>query len=815
MSGRVSKRVWIAAGVLLLAGVLLAAEAGPIYRLWVVADAAERDGLSAMGFDIAGYDLAAGRVEVITDDAGRRQLLAAGLAFEVIEILETPRPLSQGSGGEPSTDGPLPDTRYHDPAEVQAFLEGVAADHPAITRMVSLGLSHEGRTIWGMMISDNADVDEDELTALFAGAHHAREVMTPEVVMDTIDQLTDNYGIDPQITSMVDSYQIWCVPIVNPDGVARVHEVDDNWRKNLRDNDDNGTINSQDGVDLNRNYEWGWGYQCRGSSSTFSSATYRGPSEGSEPETQAMVELGRRIQPVFDVEYHAYGEDVFYALSCDPSFSPTLSTITGTDSSISRVIAEEYASRIVQADGGQGFSPAPYGSRVDGTGRDQQYHESGAIAFVTEVNNSAEGGFRPDYGVWRDATVEGQRPGWMWLLERMDGPAVGGHVTDAATGLPVEAVVSLDEMSLPDGKLLRTRADTGRFHLIVVPGDYTLRVSAEGYEDAAIPLTVADGSFAPTDVALQPTLAHLLAHEDFEDGATALNWTVGFPGDTAIRGHWAWGEPEGTHSGDVQTSLEFGAPGLDATAGEGVRAYVTGNQKAASFDADDIDGGATSLLSPTYDLSGYYGVRVSWQRWFRKDAADPVDRFDAEVSADGGQSWALLERLSDSTATADASPAWTGTSVLLDGVALPGPDVRFRFRAADDGADQVVEAAIDEFAIWGYELASQGEVSGVTVTGNSSTVVEWQAVPGGGGAVYDVVRGELDQLSGGASGVDLGPLTCIENDSADTSTADHPDEETPAAGMGRFYLVRFELGLTAGDFGAGSEGGARSGSGGC
>ena len=75
------------------------------------------------------------------------------------------------------------------------------------------------------------------------------------------------------------------------------------------------------------------------------------------------------------------------------------------------MIAEEYASRIVQADGGQGFSPASYGSRVDGTGRDQQFYENGAIAFVSEVDNAAEGGLRPDYGVWRDATVEGQRPG--------------------------------------------------------------------------------------------------------------------------------------------------------------------------------------------------------------------------------------------------------------------------------------------------------------------------------------------------------------------------------------------------------------------
>ncbi|HHN75497.1 MAG TPA: hypothetical protein ENK10_09740 [Acidobacteria bacterium] len=812
---RRSRWWWCVWSCLLLCGGLAFAE-GPIYRLLVEADAAGRDRLSALGYDIAGHALVDDRVEVITDEAGRRRLVRLGFVARVLERRSAPRPLEQGSGGQGAIDGPLPDDRYHDPAEVQAFLETVAADHPAITRLVALGQSVAGRTIWGLMISDNAEQDEDELAILFNAAHHAREVMTPEVVMDTIDQLTDNYGIDPQITSMVDSYQIWCVPMVNPDGVARVHEVDDNWRKNLRDNDANGVIDGQDGVDLNRNYQWGWGNQCRGSSSTFSSATYRGPQELSEPESQALIELGRQWRPVFDVEYHAYGEDVFYALSCDPSFSPKLSTIPGSDPSISRIIAEDYAARLVQADGGQGFTPAPYGSRVDGTGRDNQYRENGSIAFVTEVNNGAEGGFRPDYGTYRDPTVQGQRPGWKWLIERIGGPAVGGHVTDALSGTPLEADISLDEMSLPDGRQPTSRGDTGRFHLIVVPGDYTLRVRAPGYADAVIPVTVTDGPYLPVDVALEPLGATVLAREDFEDPATALAWTAGFPGDTASDGQWQWGEPQGTHDGDIIFGgLEFGAPRFDATPGTGVNAWVTGNQAAASFTSDDVDGGVTTLVSPAYDLSGWYGVRVGWRRWLRKDAADPVDRFDLEVSTDGGTSWLLLDSLQATTATADAAPAWVRAEVLLDGVVAPAADTRFRFRVADDGAENVVEAAIDDFLLLAFDLQTQGEVTGVRVSDPAETVVTWTAVPGGEGAVYDVVRGELSALGGGASGVDLGPLTCIESDSVDTSTADHPDTQAPVAGTGFYYLVRFELGLSRGGWGAGSEGGARNGSGGC
>jgi hypothetical protein len=652
---------------------------------------------------------------------------------------------------------------------------------------------------------------------LLSGTHHAREVMTVEVVMDVIDHLTDNYdtgGLDDTV-DLVNSYQIWCVPIVNPDGVNRVFVTDDYWRKNTRDNDSSGTITSADGVDLNRNYEWGWGGQCQGSESNPSYSTYRGPHEGSEPETQAMVALGRRIRPVFDVEYHSYGEDVFYSMSCDPQFSPKLTTIAGADKSISRVIAEGFAAEIVQADGGLGFNAAPYGSRVDGTGRDHQYHENGAIAFVTEVNSSLEGGFHPSYSTWRDSTVEGQRPGWLWLIDRIAGPAVGGHVLDAVTGLPVEADVSLDEMQLPDGKRLTSRGDTGRFHIIAVEGSYKLRVKAPGYQDATVNLVVGP-SFSPVQVDLVPTGDSRIVLEDFEDPADAVLWTFGDAGDTATDGFWVWEEPEGSHLGTVQNSLLFGNARFDRTPGAGRFALVTGNAFLAGFTGDDVDGGVTTVTSPSYDLSGLYAVEVLWHTWFRKDASDILDDLVVEVSDDGGTGWTVLEDLDVTTATADASPAWVRTSIRLDDVVAPGPDIRFRFRASDTGTNNTVEAAIDDLEIRAFAVPDDGHVvPGVAVSDPADTVLDWGQVFGAPDAVYDVVRGDLATLSEGPGGIDLGALTCIESDSVDTTTAGDADTDTPSVGAGFFYLVRFELGFSVGGYGQGTSSGERTGTGGC
>ncbi len=779
---------------------------GPVLHLDVSADTAQRDWLTAHGFDIAGYDLPGNRVLVVTDLRGAEALRQAG--FEFVEQARYAERLSLTEVEALDTDDPLPDTDYTDPDELEVYLDQLVLDHPNLVRREALGTTHDGATIWGVLISDNPGVDEDELSVLFNAAHHAREVMSVEVMLDTIDYLTDNYGSDADVTRWVDTLQIWCVPMVNPDGVRVVHEEDFNWRKNTRDNDNSGTLNNQDGVDLNRNYEWGWGDQCNGSSSSFTSGIYRGPFEGSEPETMAMLDLGRRIRPVFDVEYHSFGEDVFYATSCDPDlFSPKLTTIAGPDQNISRIIAEEYAGEIIRADGVVGYDPAPFGSRVDGTGRDQQYHENGAIAFVTELNSSGEGGFRPDYQVWRQPTVEGQRPGWQWLLDRVHGAAVGGHVTNAVTGLPVEADVDLDQMLLPDGKRLTSRPDTGRFHIIVVPGSYTLRVSAPGYLDATVPLSVTD-TFQPLQVALTPTGSGLLVHEDFENPARVADWVIGDPADTATAGVWEWGEPQGTHQGQVQSNLTRISPKLDRTPGRGIHAFVTGNPPAATPDQDDVDNGTTTLISPAYDLSGSYGVEVSWQRWFFR-TQDPTDQLVAEVSDDGGASWQTLETVADTTATPDADPAWVPSpAVRLDDLIAPGPDVRFRFRALDASIDTVVEAAIDDLIVRGFDLAVQGDVAGLTLDGSATTQLSWEEVPGAPDAVFDVVRGDLSALGEGS----LGALTCVESNSADRAAS---DAALPTAGQGFFYLVRFRSGFSTGGYGSSSGGTARSGSGGC
>jgi Domain of unknown function (DUF4082)/Bacterial Ig domain/Cohesin domain len=78
-----------------------------------------------------------------------------------------------------------------------------------------------------------------------------------------------------------------------------------------------------------------------------------------------------------------------------------------------------------------------------------------------------------------------------------------------------------------------------------------------------------------------------------------------------------------------------------------------------------------------------------------------------------------------------------------------------------------------------------------------NTTVSWDApalVPPPAG--YDVIRGFIGALYDDGVTVHLGPVTCVENDSLDTTTAAgtetaHPDTGLPAPGRSFFYLVRF------------------------
>ncbi|MBN1666546.1 MAG: hypothetical protein JW862_05640 [Anaerolineales bacterium] len=298
------------------------------------------------------------------------------------------------------------------------FLQTVQSTYPGLTELIDIGDAWQGlhggynRDLWVLRISNEdpayGDLADKPAFFLFATIH-AREVATPELAIRYIKYLTEGYngqggyGSDPDVTWLVDYHVVYVLVSQNPDG-HRVNEADTSaYRRKNMDNDDGCSSPSSWGVDLNRNSSFFWGC-CGGSSPDPCDDTYRGPSAGSEPETQAFQNYFATVMPDHngpnsDIEYppaapadasgifislHSYSDLVLWPwdMSEPPANAAQLQTI-------GRKLAFF-----------NGYDPSgAIGYSVDGATDDWVYGKLGVAAFTFEVGYSSGtcGGFFPAY----------------------------------------------------------------------------------------------------------------------------------------------------------------------------------------------------------------------------------------------------------------------------------------------------------------------------------------------------------------------------------------------------------------------------------
>lgn len=199
----------------------------------------------------------------------------------------------------------------------------------------------------------------------------------------------------------------------------------------------------------------------------------------------------------------------------------------------------------------------------------------------------------------------------------------------------------------------------------------------------------------------------LLHREDFD--TEQGDWTEGIPSDQATTGQWVIDVPIGSYyEGDpVQPDAQH-TPG-------GVACAVTGNASNpnAGLGDNDVDGGKTTLVTPSFDLTEYENPAFVYWRWYTNDpptSANPGnDVWQVEISGNGS-SWVRVER----TYTSDKS--WRRFALrVLDYLPSLTANTQIRFIAQDsvmlgeylDGGS-LVEAAIDDLEL--YEIAGGNSI---------------------------------------------------------------------------------------------------------
>lgn len=382
------KRILSMAAVALVSGAALADSGAMIVRFDL--SPSIKKFLRAKEYDITGVNLNTNVIEALLTE----EQLAEVRAQKANVRFSFPQTLALG-----------PDKEYKNPDEVEAFVKDLHARFPELTELRSIGKSLEGRDIWAIKITGDEPVENPKPVFFVNGMHHAREVMTPEITTDMVEYLVTRYASDPAVKAWLDSSVVWVLPMFNVDGNNKMWNGDSMWRKNTR---------GGHGVDINRNYPYAWN-TCRGSSGSTWAQDYRGPSAASEPETQAMMKFVSSIKPVFSISYHSYSEIVIYPYGCSPKRTPAVEAVESIGAEIGQKL---------------NYKPGTAWELlydVDGGDIDWLYAEQQVIPYVIEVNDTSAG-FHPSYSKWRDKTVARNRPGWMHLLDRLQGPSVQGQI---------------------------------------------------------------------------------------------------------------------------------------------------------------------------------------------------------------------------------------------------------------------------------------------------------------------------------------------------------------------------------------------------
>jgi hypothetical protein len=172
-------------------------------------------------------------------------------------------------------------------------------------------------------------------------------------------------------------------------------------------------------------------------------------------------------------------------------------------------------------------------------------------------------------------------------------------------------------------------------------------------------------------------------YDDFEG---PKGWRANPDGtDTATSGRWERGAPQPTSSNGAKQPAKVTS---------GMRAFTTGRVAGRSANANDLDGGVTTIRSAVIALPDPVG-RLTFRYYLAHDARSSADDWlRVWVEAEDGTRTQVFEELG---AANDDDAAWASASIPM--APWAGQTVRIVIGAADGGRGSLVEAGIEDVRI--------------------------------------------------------------------------------------------------------------------
>ena len=256
---------------------------------------------------------------------------------------------------------------------------------------------------------------------------------------------------------------------------------------------------------------------------------------------------------------------------------------------------------------------------------------------------------------------------------------VSGTVIDATTTSPVaNAKVLFRGVSETE---VTTNA-SGVFTASIVAGTYDVYAGKWGYMTNQF-ITSASYTAATTGITIPITNGKY-----YDDFTLNYNWAAT---STATGGNWIKAVPIEALNGAIVSQT-----GADVSNDFTDKCYVTGNGTVGGASgAADVDGGAVTLTSPTFDLTTFANPYIKCYLWFYNGGGTGAINDNVKI------------KLNNGSTTVDAKTVtftgiennWVYTFIHPQDFVTLTNNMKFIVEATDIGTGHLVEAGIDKFEI--------------------------------------------------------------------------------------------------------------------
>ena len=368
--------------------------------------------------------------------------------------------------------------RHHTNRAMYDFLRAIALRYPEITRVYSIGKTVRDQDLMVIEISDNPGRHEPgEPEFKYVGNMHGNEVTGRETLLHLVEYLCMNYGFDQDVTSLVDNTRIHIMPSMNPDGydIAKVGDV----------SGIGGRANAHN-VDLNRNFPDRFG--------SGRTQPHR------EPETLASMQWIAKYPFVLSANLH--NGALVANFPYDNSISGHSTYTKCPDDDIFRQVAQTYSSAHPTMHLGKpcprdrdrfigGVTNGAAWYSVDGGMQDYNYLHSNCFEITIEQGCTKF----PHVDKLEDIWNANKKSLINFIYEVHKG--VRGFVKDSENNPIPNAEISVEGRD----HVVRSASD-GDYWRLLVPGSYSFRVSAPGYQESVVSVSVNSGPATKMDVIL-------------------------------------------------------------------------------------------------------------------------------------------------------------------------------------------------------------------------------------------------------------------------------------------------------------------------